>query len=220
MRYTTKEIALTFGDFNVVLDKIADIDAVFNDFMLLNAAKPIKEEEIPYWAELWSSAIALAAEIAARNTEDWTDKSVLEIGCGLGLPSIVAGFKKAKVSMTDYVPAAVDFAKANWQKNHQQPVDAFVLDWNCPPIKLQADIVLAADVAYNEQLITSLLPALAQLCKPDGIVLLTEPNRNIAKPFLEQLKSAESPFYATIHTRIVQLHQMENLINVLELRKR
>ena len=45
------------------------------------------EEFLPYWAELWPSALALARVLARRPL---TGRRVLELGCGLGLPAIAA----------------------------------------------------------------------------------------------------------------------------------
>ncbi|HYP47574.1 MAG TPA: hypothetical protein VEQ61_02950, partial [Thermoleophilaceae bacterium] len=46
-----------------------------------------REEFMPYWAELWASGVALADDVASRALRG---KRVLELGCGLGLPSIAA----------------------------------------------------------------------------------------------------------------------------------
>ena len=46
-----------------------------------------REELLPYWAHLWGSAVALAEAVAG---EDMRGRRVLELGCGLGLPSIAA----------------------------------------------------------------------------------------------------------------------------------
>ena len=45
------------------------------------------DERIPYWADVWESAIVLAEELAAM---DGSGRTLLELGCGLGLPAIVA----------------------------------------------------------------------------------------------------------------------------------
>ena len=52
----------------------------------------------PYWAELWPSGIELAHAVSGRS---WADVAVLELGCGLGLPSIAAALGGARVLATD-----------------------------------------------------------------------------------------------------------------------
>ena len=46
-----------------------------------------EDEFLPYWAELWPSGVALAGYVA---TLDLAGRRVLELGCGLALPSFAA----------------------------------------------------------------------------------------------------------------------------------
>src|SRR3954453_15271401 len=43
---------------------------------------------VPYWSVLWRSGVALARELAEA---ELSGRRVVELGCGLGLPSLVAG---------------------------------------------------------------------------------------------------------------------------------
>src|SRR3954447_24559702 len=63
------------------------------------------DEFIPYWAELWPSGVALARAIAGRSLKG---ARVLELGCGLGLPSIAAAQGGGRVLATDWSPVAID----------------------------------------------------------------------------------------------------------------
>src|SRR6185436_16422121 len=56
------------------------------------------EEYPPYWAELWPSSVALAWAVATAKP---AGARVLELGCGLGLPSIAAALSGAQVLATD-----------------------------------------------------------------------------------------------------------------------
>ena len=62
------------------------------------------EEFLPYWAELWSSGVALAHDVAGRSLRG---ASVLELGCGLALPSIAAALAGGRVLATDWSADAV-----------------------------------------------------------------------------------------------------------------
>ena len=59
------------------------------------------EEFLPYWAELWPSGVALARRVAARALKG---ARVLELGCGLGLPSLAAALAGGRVLATDWSP--------------------------------------------------------------------------------------------------------------------
>src|SRR5919199_3627461 len=77
---------------------------------LLDEAAFEREEFLPYWAELWPSALALARAVAARSIGG---RRVVELGCGLGLPSIAAALQGARVLATDWSTAAVRMAAEN-----------------------------------------------------------------------------------------------------------
>src|SRR5205085_7908035 len=78
---------------------LAHLDLVVDDVLGLELQRPrdpealLSEEEfardefLPYWAELWPSALELAAVVEARELRGMR---VLELGCGLGVPSLVA----------------------------------------------------------------------------------------------------------------------------------
>src|SRR4051794_24635403 len=69
-----------------------------------------EQEFLPYWAELWPSGVALARAIAARSLRG---ARVLELGCGLGLPSLAAALGGGRVMATDWSPAALDLLADN-----------------------------------------------------------------------------------------------------------
>src|SRR5207249_11921836 len=68
------------------------------------------EEFLPYWAELWASGEALARAVAGR---DVTGRRVLELGCGLALPSFAAVLGGAQVLATDWSPDAIELARGH-----------------------------------------------------------------------------------------------------------
>ena len=140
-----------------------------------------REELRPYWAHLWGSAVALAEAVAG---EDIGGRRVLELGCGLGLPSIAAAQAGALVTATDWSAHAVRATAANAQVNGVE-VRAVVADWNDPGALVQEapwDLVLAADVLYERpkaRMLLELLPRLADT------VLLAEPGRAPSQAFFD-----------------------------------
>ena len=69
-----------------------------------------EEEFLPYWAELWPSGIALAEAVGAL---DLRGSRVLELGAGLGLPSLAAALGGADVLATDWAEDAVELLRLN-----------------------------------------------------------------------------------------------------------
>jgi predicted nicotinamide N-methyase len=139
------------------------------------------EEYLPYWAELWPSSLALARTVAARALRG---ARTLELGCGLGLPSIAAALAGGRVLASDWSPAAVAMARANAERNDAQ-VETIVCSWTEPgPLLERApwDLVLASDVLYEARNADALLELLPRLGRE---VWLADPGRPPAARFLE-----------------------------------
>src|SRR6476661_8645367 len=81
---------------------------------LISEEKFARDEFLPYWAELWPSALALADVVASR---DVRGLDVLELGCGLGVPSLVAARGGARVLATDWAEDALALLRANAARN-------------------------------------------------------------------------------------------------------
>jgi predicted nicotinamide N-methyase len=151
---------------------------------------------VPYWARAWPSGIALAS--AVTSSPPPPGATVVEIGCGLGLPSLAAARAGASVLATDGSAEAVAFTAHSFVLN-ELTGDVAVVDWAGQADALAArgpfDLVLAADVLYlqaNVQLALRLLP---RLVAPAGHVLLADPRRAGARDFLA---AARAGF--TLHT--------------------
>ena len=140
-----------------------------------------RDEFMPYWAELWPSSLALARAIAGRALRG---ARTLELGCGLGLPSIAAALAGGRVLSTDWSPEAVAMTAANAERN-DATLETLVCSWMEPdPLIARApwDLVLASDVLYearNGDVLLELLPRLGRE------VWLADPGRPPAQPFLE-----------------------------------
>ena len=144
-----------------------------------------RDQFLPYWADLWPSAVALADVVARRPP---TGKRVLELGCGIGLPGIVAARgAAADVLLADWSPDAIAFAADNAARNGVG-VRTVVASWESPrelTVEGGWDLVLASDVLYEERNVLPLLEALDALVGAGGEVWLTDPRRRHTPAFLE-----------------------------------
>jgi predicted nicotinamide N-methyase len=138
-----------------------------------------EEEFLPYWAELWPSGVALAEHVAGL---DLADGRVLELGAGLGLPSLAAALRGADVLATDWAEDAVALLAANAVRNGVR-LRAEVARWD-EPQRFGAgwDLVLGADLLYEQRNAQQLLALLPRLDARQ--ILLAEPGRPFAKDFL------------------------------------
>lgn len=161
---------LTAGDTNELLERLdPEIFAL--------------DERLPYWAELWTSAVALAEFCLA--TPAMHGARVLELGCGLGLAGIAAAAAGATVVMTDHEPDALDFARYNAGRN--LPVGGRVafraLDWRSPEPDEPFDWILGADVAYERRNFIPLLETVDLLLASSGTAVFTDPDRSTGADF-------------------------------------
>ena len=78
------------------------------------------DEFLPYWAELWPAASALAAALPA----ELRGLRIVELGCGLGVPSLVAARRGADVVATDWAADAIDLLRAKRRAERRSRCDA------------------------------------------------------------------------------------------------
>jgi predicted nicotinamide N-methyase len=141
-----------------------------------------EDEFLPYWAELWASGVALADVVSAL---DLRGRRVLELGAGLGLPSLAAALGGAKVLATDWADDAIALLRANAKRNSIR-LRVKRVRWDKPePILREApwQLVLGADLLYEERNATQLLELLPQL---GNEILIADPGRPFAKAFLAE----------------------------------
>src|SRR5262249_45428698 len=100
----------TVEDVVVVAGRDLAITRPANTETLLDGAAFEHEEFLPYWAGLGRRALALGRRVGTRALRG---ARVLELGCGLGLPSIAAALAGGRVLATDWSPAAIDFTEHN-----------------------------------------------------------------------------------------------------------
>ncbi len=187
LHFQTRDVQLDLEGIPFSLTLIDNTEDLLDALLAKGEAhEDVIDEKIPYWADLWPSAVALGRHLIKEQVIKPGDQ-VTEIGCGLGLAGIVAGKLGAEVTLTDYLPAALDFARRNWERNVHAPARFELLDWRKPDPALAADLLLASDVAYEKRFFDELPPAFRTLCRPGGRILLSEPNRAIAGDFLKGL---------------------------------
>jgi predicted nicotinamide N-methyase len=177
------------------------------DWDLLRDDEGAAGRPVPYWARLWPSGERLARELARR--PPGPGERVLELGCGLGLPSIVAARGGADVLATDASTDAVAFAAHCLALNELEATVACA-DWTADGDELAErapfDLVLAADVLYTPVNADEAVRLLPRLLAPNGEVLLADPDRAGGRRFLA---AARKSFYMqTREHDEVRLHRL------------
>jgi predicted nicotinamide N-methyase len=191
-----QRLSFNFSGLKVIADHPSDPALLFDELVSKGDDHPdVKDDRIPYWAEIWPSSIALSGFIA-ENRELVANKNVLEIGCGPGLPGIVAALCGAKVELTDYMEEAIDLATHNWKLNIPAEPVTSLFDWRDPG-KRRSEVILASDVAYESRAFEPLLNTFKSIVANNGCILLSEPNRKFSAAFFKQLKKTGFSYSVT-----------------------
>jgi predicted nicotinamide N-methyase len=166
----------------------SDVSAAGSKFTLLHPRDwdELRHQEgaegrtAPYWARAWPSGFALADALQDRVEPG---ARVLELGCGLGVPSLAAARAGAHVLATDGSPDAVAFAAHNLAINGLEG-EAALVDWRDADALVDRgpwDLVLAADVLYLRHNVEALLRVLPRL---GADALIADPNRAGGRDFV------------------------------------
>jgi len=156
----------------------------------------------PYWSVLWRSGVALACELddlALRGLR------VVELGCGLAVPSIAAARGGADVLATDASAEALPLVERNARLNAVR-IETAEIAWEQPDElarRRRFDVLLAADVLYEPASVAPLLSLLPRVAKEAWIA---DPGRGPADAFIEQARRRWE-----IETRvrdIVRIHRL------------
>ena len=190
MGHPLRRDAVVIPGTSTTLDVVrpSDID------VLLEHVVDDPEQNLPYWAELWPSGIALAAAIA-REPHLVDGKPVLELGCGIGITAAIALAAGAGLTVTDYAPESLLLTRVTCLRHTGREPRTLRINWRdpgdtrlatSPDTPLGFPVVLAADVLYERRDIRPLLDLVERIVAPDGVLWLAEPGRAPAALFLDE----------------------------------
>lgn len=157
----------------------------------------------PYWSVLWRSGVAVAREL---DREDLAGKRMVELGCGLAVPSIAAARAGAEVIATDGDIDALGLVERNARENGVE-LETAAVDWADPDELVDRgpfDLVVASDVLYERPGVAMLLNLLPRLAP---VAWVADPGRPAAEAFFEQATKRWQ-----IETRVrgvVQVHRIQ-----------
>jgi predicted nicotinamide N-methyase len=161
-------------------DKLLDDPTVRSNFAL--------DEYMPYWADLWPGARMLGK--ALLKEPKWpAGLTALEVGCGLGLPGVVALSLGMQVIFSDYDATALHFAAENARDNGFSSFRTLQMDWRFPPPDLKVPLLLASDLIYEMRTVAPLIGRVKKVLAPGGECLLTDQDRVPMNHFRETLQN-------------------------------
>lgn len=187
--YRLRELREPVGALVLPMVLIASIDEALDDLVRLGERGVTAAELLaltPYFGTLWPSGRGLArwlTRLYGSQPGCLSGQVVLELGCGLALPSLVAARLGARVIASDCHPDVPGFLARNAALAEVE-IEYQGLDWRVPA-ELDAlrercgpfDLVIGSDLLYEAELARTLGPALARLCGPRTRALLADPGR-------------------------------------------
>lgn len=180
------------GSHPIHLWTIRDMDRAVEEICATYKPESPEEESLildlcPYFATIWPSARALGQFMNERKKQ-FSKKRGLEVGCGLGLPSILAALLGAQMQASDFHPDVAYWLQKNAERNRVR-IDYQPWDWTKPGVPGTYDFVLASDVLYESRHPKDLVTALQGLVRPGGKIYLSDPGRAYLDRALEEFDS-------------------------------
>ncbi len=174
-RLTLEKEPITIRGRTVTLVKPAKLEEVFQGDPFLNV------EEFPFWFKVWEASIVLADYIASLNEK----KKILEIGAGLGLPSLIAASFGHDVTATEYQELPLEFIKLS-AKESGVNLKTQLLDWRNPQLDDTFDLIIGAEVVFKKSLFEPLIELFKKYLKPNGEVILAHnmERKRVLVPFI------------------------------------
>jgi predicted nicotinamide N-methyase len=193
--YHTVTSSFRVGEMEFRFERIADPDRVLDqvadaeDRLEKLSGRRSHEDQLhlPYWAELWDSALGIAEHLAANRSLLASQTSVLDLGCGMGLAGMVAARLGARVLFADLEAPALLFARLNSLPDSAR-VRTRRLDWRTDRLAEKFDLIIGADILYERKQWDYLEPFWRAHLKHGAPVLLGEPGRQTGDLFLDWIR--------------------------------
>ena len=143
----------------------------------------------PFWAKLWPSSIALL-DILKAHPYLIQNKHVLEIGAGIGLPSLMMADIAKSIQISDFDKEAVALLQKNIEHLQLQNAQALQLDWNNMPENMNAEVLILSDVNYDPAQFDVLIHLIDKFIHQGCTIILSTPQRIMASPFVQKLEAS------------------------------
>jgi SAM-dependent methyltransferase len=135
----------------------------FDDPDGVTEALGISSASWPFFGMLWPSGLLLA-DLLSR--EPLGGGRILELGCGLGMASLVINARGGDILATDYHPRAEVFLHDNSRRNALTDTPFQRLDWRMPNPDLGVfDLIIGSDLLYEpRRASSSSIPSAVCMC--------------------------------------------------------
>ena len=162
-RYDVCFEPVTIGAHTLDILQIADLAALLDRLIATAGTAPL---ELPYWAKIWPTSMLLGHFL--HHLDPDPDRSLLEIGAGVGICGLFAAARGFTTVITDIAPDALLFSRINILQNGlQDRASVARADFAADRLDRRFDIILGSEVLYIESLHRGLLKFLESHLKLD-----------------------------------------------------
>lgn len=176
---------MEFPDFDIHLRTLKDKQQFSDDDKSCEKVG-INSTLWPIFGVVWEAGEVMAHLMCSQIIEN---KRILEIGCGIGLSSLVLNERHANITATDYHPEAKIFLEKNVQLNEAEEIEFHLCDWKDENKALgKFDLIIGSDLLYQEdhsKLLSSFIDKHTEDC---GEVIIVSPKRGYQNKFNREME--------------------------------
>jgi 2-polyprenyl-3-methyl-5-hydroxy-6-metoxy-1,4-benzoquinol methylase len=159
----------------------------FHDPLGIALALGVSSATWPLFGLVWPSARQMAD---VMQTWPIANLRILEIGCGLGLASLVIHRRHGDVTACDYHPYTDRFLRANLMLNDMHSLPYVNGDWgHVNPLLGQFDLIIGSDVLYERDHPQQLAGFIQRHATAHARVMIIDPNRGNRAAFHKAMQS-------------------------------
>lgn len=186
-QFIMREVPLEGKTFR--LQVFADAEGEFSRHFDEVATENAIVSEPPLYGCLWPSAEGLARYLWPQG-ETLRDQKVLEIGCGLALPSLVCAARGARVTAMDHHPQVLPLVALHTQLNGLPPLKVCVGSFTNPELDLgRFSLIIGSDILYEPDNYPALEAFILRHALPGARVICADPGRYAVEKFGMKLRS-------------------------------
>lgn len=194
VRYQTLEI----GDVDLHVRSLRDRQQ-FADAGGAAGRAGISSASWPLFGVVWESGKVLAQLMLGHEI---AGLRVLEVGCGIGLASLVLRRRGADITATDQHPEARAFLDANAALNGLARIPFVRSGWHEPHTGLgHFDLIVGSDVLYERDAVALLADFIDRHARPACRVIIVDPGRGLQGRFSRRMRALGHVAAAPEHLR-------------------
>ena len=185
MSIRTRFQTIEFGEIDIHVRTLRD-NQQYEDINQIAEKLGISSATWPLFGVIWPSSLELAKFMS---NFDISNKRILEVGCGIGLASLLLNHMKANISATDIHPCAIDFLRENSALNNDRIIPFERMDWDKANKKLgKFDVIIGSDLLYEQNHAKLLSDFIDNHANATCEIIIVDPNRGHLAKFIKMME--------------------------------